>query len=238
MGPTMSRAVLWSLFLSLGLDAAPAFAAAPVVLSNEEVRAELGDRGLLVVSRPSLREAHAFHRDDFVLTLGGARYESSALPSPSRRVERGRVAYVWQAGPYRVEAIYELRPGWGFVSKQLFVSGGPGGTFRVDEVDLFRLALAEALTEVFLPSSARREELRTGDYGAAVRFVDGTGLLAVVQNPFLRVQSEGTSLSMSYVPEMEWRMEHGPFASDRGLLAPLRLTGRRAGSRPEGAAEG
>src|SRR5207244_3412316 len=66
----------------------------------------------------------------------------------------------------------------------------------------------------------------TGDSGAALRLAASRGLLAVVQNPFLEFQRDGHVFTIRYQPDMDWRAEYGPFASDRGLLAPVRLSGR------------
>lgn len=48
----------------------------------------------------------------------------------------------------------------------------------------------------------------------------------VVQNPFLHVERDGSEFAITYKPDMEWTNDRGPFVSDRGLLAPYRLTGR------------
>src|SRR5439155_849831 len=62
--------------------------------------------------------------------------------------------------------------------------------------------------------------------GGALRFAGGRGLLAVVQNPFLEFRRDGNAFAIRYQPDMDWRAEYGPFASDRGMLAPVRLSGR------------
>lgn len=222
----MQRPLLWYVLLVYGLAGASP-AERPAVLSNGIIRAELGDRGLLSLSYPSLGVARHFEHDDFRVTLGGQVYESRVLPVPRRTVERERVTYAWTAGAYRLEVVYELRPEWQFLSKQVFVTSAPGGALRVQEIDVFRATLAETPVDGFVPGSARPQQLQTGDYGGALRFADGSGLLAVVQNPFLRFERSGSSFSLGYRPDMEWRMEYGRFAADRGLLAPYRLAGRR-----------
>src|SRR6185503_13426611 len=47
------------------------------------------------------------------------------------------------------------------------------------------------------------------------------------QNPFLRFTRNGAAVSLSYSPDLEWRSAYGEFVSDRGLIAPVRLSGER-----------
>lgn len=200
-----------------------------VPLENPAIRAELGAGGLVSLTDRIAGGVYRFRADDFSITLGGARYESATLPAPARRAETGRVTYAWTAGPYRVEVVYELRPEWRFLSKQLFVTAAPGVEFRVDEIGVFRAVLDEPPAEMFVPPTARAR-VGTGDYGAALRFADGRGLLVVAQNPFLRVERSSGSpnaFSLAYRPAMSWRASDGAFAADRGLLAPYLVSGRR-----------
>jgi hypothetical protein len=194
-------------------------------LAGSSFRATFGERGLasLVTTDCAVRR---FERDGFRITLDGRTWESAALPAPQRRGEPERVVYSWTAGPYRLETVYETHPDWGFLSKRLRVVAAPAASYRVDSVEVLRAELAESPTDVAVPGSVYPERLGTGVYGAALRF-GSRGLLAVVQNPFLRFRRDGAAFSLAYAPEMEWRREWGAFASDRGLLAPLALTGRR-----------
>ena len=209
--------------LSIGVAAGPA--ARPVTLSNGQLKVELGDRGLTSIADTTLGATFRFRQDDFAIAIDGTTYESAALPLPARKAESGRVTYTWTTGPHRLDVVYELEPGWRFVSKQIFVTS-TAESLRMDEVTLFRATLAEPVADAFIPKSARAN-LGTGDYGLALRRQDGSGLLAVAQNPFLAVRRDASAFDIRYRPEMDWRASDGPFASDRGLLAPYRQTGRR-----------
>jgi hypothetical protein len=72
-----------------------------------------------------------------------------------------------------------------------------------------------------------RADLRTKEYGTALRFTDGAGLLVVAQNPFLAVEQSGANVALSYAADMSWRASDGAFPVDRVLIAPYRLSGRR-----------
>jgi hypothetical protein len=104
--------------------------------------------------------------------------------------------YVCAAGPYRLNVVYELAPGWRFLSKQMLIVSAPDRTFRMNDVAVFRSTLADPIAEVFVPKSAR-PNLGTGDYGACLRFEESCGLLAIAQNPFLEFRRDGQSFSLA-----------------------------------------
>jgi len=197
----------------------------PPPLTNARVRAEFGPLGLVALTDVAQHAVYRLTRDAFSLTIGGTSYDSPGLPKPSTSASRTAVTYRWTAGPYRVDVVYELRPEWGFVSKQLLVTGGSAGGYHVDGVTVLDVALADTIRDAYVPGS-HRAGLGTGDYGAALRLAASRGLLAVVQNPFLEFQRDGHVFTIRYQPDIDWRAEYGPFASDRGLLAPVRLSGR------------
>ena len=199
----------------------------PPRLANARLRAEFGPRGLVALTHVARHTVYRLTRDEFVITLGGVRYDSRSLPTPqltSHNAQR-TVVFHWTAAPYRIDVVYELRSEWGFVSKQIFVTGGGGGVYHVDDVTVFDAALVDTIRNAYVPGS-HRATLGTADYGGALRFASGRGLLAVVQNPFLEFRRDGNAFAIRYQPDMDWRAEYGPFASDRGLLAPVRLSGR------------
>ncbi|HET7790034.1 MAG TPA: hypothetical protein VFK78_04485 [Gemmatimonadales bacterium] len=208
-----------------GALAAPR-APAQVTLSNGKIRARFGTRGLLALDDAPLRASYRFTSDGFALALAASHIESDSLPAPRLRSDKSHVVYTWTAGRYRLEVAYELRADWGFLSKEVRVVGAPPGAFRVSDVTVFQSTLAEAPTDVYVPKSSR-PSLGTGAYGAALRFPDGRGLLAVAQNPFLQFTDAGASFTLHYQPDMDWDPATGPFVADRGLLAPYRLSGTR-----------
>lgn len=197
-----------------------------VELSNSRIRAELGPRGLLALTDVAAARAYRLQHDNFSVVVDGRLIRSAELSAPTRTSEPGSVTYAWTAGPYRLDVVYELEPGWGFLSKQILVARPSGDALRVDSVTVFEAELARAPAEVYVPRT-RYPNLGTADYGGALRFADGHGLLVVVQNPFLEFRHEDGSFSIGYAPAMEWHEAHGPFPADRGLLAPYRLSGRR-----------
>lgn len=199
-------------------------------LVNGRVRADFGPRGLTTLTDVVARRSWRIAGDAFSVTIDGRTLESTALGTPSRQAERGRVTYRYAGGGFMLAVAYELRPDWGFVSKQVTVTAGPVDSFRVEEVVLFRDSLTETPTDLYLPPSAR-PSLQTGAYGAALRFGEAHSLLLVAQNPFLLFRQEGGAFDLRYAPDMQWKTSYGPFESDRGLIAPVRLTGDRLPAR-------
>ena len=226
----MRRALLTILLLTAPMARLTAQSPRTAVLENGRVRAVFGPRGLTSLSDLATSRQHRFRRDGFSLVVDGRPLRSAELTAPTMEANADRVTYRWSGDGYRVRVVYELRPGWRFLGKQLFVTGA-ADAFRVDSVKVFDAALAESPADVFVPSS-RYPDLGTADYGGALRFADGSGLLAVVQNPFLDFGRDSAAFWLAYAPGMEWRTEWGPFPADRGLLAPYRLTGRRLPTRP------
>lgn len=197
-----------------------------VTLSNGRIVAELGARGITALTDLESGRVFGFSTDGFALSLDGEPLASESLRDPVRRADSTHVRYTWEAGGYRLEVEYELRPEWRFVSKRIAVVGAPSGEYSVDAVTVFDAHLAEAPAETVIPSYDR-PNLGTKDYGAMLRYADRSGLLVTAQNPFLEVRLEGEALSLGYAPEMRWATSWGTFESDRGLLAPYALTGRR-----------
>src|ERR1019366_8118590 len=216
-----------ALFAALSADVA-----AGQTLDNGRLRVEYGPRGITAITdladAPS--RTHRLRADDFAITIGDRSYESEALDAPAKRTTRDGVVYRYRAGAFAIDVAYELKPGWRFVSKQISITSDLAKTFVIRDVTLFRETLAETPLDVFKPTSAR-PNLGTLDYGAALRFADRRSLLLVAQNPFLQFALVNGVATLRYAPDMEWKSTYGAFQSDRGLVAPVRLSGRRLPAR-------
>jgi hypothetical protein len=214
MGRGIAALPLVASVLAAGLSAAS--------LSNDRVSAEVGEHGLTVLR--GARATYHFSRDDFRVVLSGVTYDSASLPAPERRETDTSQVLIYQAGPYRIAVLYELRPDWHFVSKRLSIESSLPTPFTIDEIALFRNTLREEIENVHVIAPAR-PNLGTGDYGAALRFPKSRGLLVSAQNPFLAFHRDAADFSLTYKPEMQWNPKWGVFETDRGLLAPYELSG-------------
>lgn len=204
----------------------PAALAAPDNLFNGRVIANFNNRGLASLLDEATRFTWRFPKDEFTVTLNGQSYTSESLGAPVRKNSQESVTYSYTAGPYKLDAVYDLRRTGRFVTKRLIVTSAPPGKFLLDEVTVFRGSLADTVRDVSVLHRGR-ENLGTGDYGAFLRFDKSRGLLIAAQNPFLAFQREGNDFSLAYKPAMDWDIAWGPFESDRGLLAPYELSGRK-----------
>jgi hypothetical protein len=210
------------LFLLIALTAvgAPVIDTTELVLANENLRASFSSRGLASLLDVRTGAKVEFKSEAAALTVDGRPLQAPASGG-TLKVEKGRLTFGFDSGGYAIRTVYELEPGWAFLTKQIFVEARPGAVFHVGEVR----ALAATL------DAAPREELKLseGRFGTIARF-GGTGspaafsLFLLFQNPFNAVAFTGPAVTASYAPDMEWKSEYGAFASDRlclGLVRPL-----------------
>jgi len=198
---------------------------AAATLANQQIAAEFTGRGLASLREEATRATWRFSPEDFSLTLAGQTYTGASLPVPARQTTETTVTYSYTAGPFHIDVVYELRPAWRFLSKQIVVTAAPAGPFRIGEIGLLRAGAAEPIQRAY---TIARHNPRTGvlDYGACLRSAESRGLLLTAQNPFLTFDRDGAHISLSYRPDMDWDLAWGPFAADRALLAPYQLSGR------------
>ncbi len=242
----MRRGGFWTVMLVLisiltfaGFNGSAAMSGAVTdgaVLQNKLIRVELGDSGLLTIYDKELDRTFHFEEDGFSLTIDGRRIDSELLqPSRAEEVTNGR-AYSFRSGPFMIKVVYELKPTWRFVSKQLFVTGKD--TFHVSEVEVFRGRLKDRIKSQFVPKTSS-PSLKCEDYGAFLRLAGkrgdltlqykagDAGMFVLVQNPFLKWRRVGRAFSITYPADMDWKSQYGEFPSDRGCIGTYKLTGRR-----------
>ena len=226
MLPNSSWRRSWAALLAVLCVAvtAPEARRAPTLV-NGRISALFGDRGLTTLTDVRIGRTYRFKEDGFRLTIDGQTIESTGLKSPKRDASKERFTYKWASGGYEIDVVYELLADWEFVSKQIVITKAPAALYRVNDVQVFREQLIEPVASSYTPASAH-QNLGTSDYGVFLRFQDKRGLLATVQNPFLRTEVNAAQVTVGYAPEIEWRSDYGPFAADRGLLAPYHLSGR------------
>ena len=222
----MYRLLIALLILTAPAGRLAAQAAPRLSLSNPEIRAVFDDRGLASLEDLRNRWTLDLESDGFEVRIDGAVYSSAQLDPVSHRKEDGRIAYTFLAGPYRIEAVYELRAGWRFVSKQLFITAAAGARLRVNRIDVARVGIPQAPEGFYIHRSRFQKKLETGDYGIFLRFPNSRGLMMTVQNPFLAAEHAGKTVGLPYMAERDWKAEYGPFTSDRACLGLYQRSGR------------
>lgn len=238
MKQEIGRFLSWRKSVNINLGASPQILAHTLIalllisvrvlcaaeLNNGGVRAELDARGLTSLTAGSNRIG--FAAEEFAIVIDGEVIGSSGLPMPSFTQESSSVHYVYQSSEFAIEVVYEVRRNWKLLTKQIRITKSSRGKVRIGRVTVFRDTLAAKPQNRYVCSRVS-EALDTQDCGDFLRFSGGHGLLALVQNPFLHVQSDGGSFDISYEADLEWDFARGPFVSDVGVLFPYRSTGRR-----------
>jgi hypothetical protein len=211
-------------------------------LRNDHLVAEFGPRGLeAITDRQSSSTVH-LQRDEFALLIDQESFDSPGLPAPTIKQEQGGLAYYFEARGYSLRVFYEMHSGWNFLTKGLQIVEGPKATYTVKRIEPLRVALREKIEYAFAPKAYLpqfgpprndfRNRLATHDFGAFLRLEPGqSGLMMLVQNPFLDVVQTGQDASISYQPEMIWNKTWGPFASDLAIIGIYRQDASRIPSK-------
>ncbi|UWZ84142.1 alpha-amylase family protein [Occallatibacter riparius] len=206
-------------------------------LRNTSTSARFGDRGLLSVADSASGSRIDLEQDAWSITLDGHKLRSQDAQHVQRSTGEHEVTYDFDLSPYKVRAVYQLKPGWNFVSKQVRIVASPSPKFVVEQVVAWDVKVKAEIESDYVPSvytpqfgstiEQSRKSLPGKDYGEFLRFADQSGALLTVQNPFLEVHRNGASVDISYAPEMEWQSSWGEFSSDLACIGTYRLTGSR-----------
>jgi hypothetical protein len=215
-----------SVLAALALAAAVPAAAEEMVLDNGRVRAEFSDQGLVSLGSPKTGRTLAFSADPSSVTIDGERILIGSLGPAEIEMTPAKVAYRYTRDPYTFDVIYELKPAWDFLTKQIIVTSARGRAFRVNDVRPFETTLGRSVVEE-LP-------LKAGAFGAICRFAGADAaagpawsVFLLLQNPFMSWARQDRAISVSYAPDMDWSRDYGPFASDRLCLGLVELMGPR-----------
>jgi hypothetical protein len=197
-------------------------------IHNTQLRACFGGRGLRSLEDRALNKKITFARDAFSVSIDGHEISSDNLKDPVVEADAASIRYRFDAPPYGIEVVYQLKPGWRFVSKRLVVTATASHQgFHVDRVQLIDAHLSGAQGSDYVVASRWvKPETPGRNYGIFKRFADQSGLFALVQNPFLTVEHDPSSFSISYSPGMAWKRAYGPFQSDLACIGTYKLSGQ------------
>jgi hypothetical protein len=200
----------------------PARAAPRDALDNGLIKAELENQSLVRLENTAIKQSVEFTGDSSAVTIDGKRLAAADLALTATERHDGRIIYTYAAGPQQIQVIYELKPGWHFVSKQVRLVLPGGGSCRVDSVEAF---------SAVLKTPVAHEHRAAGNTGAtflrfgAVGTAKPCGLFLVIQNPQSKWSRKDGQVSMSYTPDMVWQADYGPLECDRVCLGLYRTTG-------------
>jgi len=211
---TLRKLTALALVACLTVIAAESARAEASTLKNDKLTATFDDNGLAAIKDAAIGKSIGFKDDSFSITLGDKTYTPATLGKPSVKKTDTKVVYSYAKGDVKIDAVYELKADWRFVTKLIRVSGPK--KLRVNSVDV--------LTAKVTPAVSSNLELRgRGGYGMLLRF-DGFGMFGCVQNPYNHDTFEDGKLVLAYKPEMDWDSAWGPFESDRACLGTYALS--------------
>ncbi|MGA8027081.1 MAG: hypothetical protein WB992_08035 [Bryobacteraceae bacterium] len=211
-----------------------ACAAQSLELKNDRIAAKFGPRGLVSIQQGTAK-AREIRSDTFSFELDHDRFEGAAAKAEVRQSAPAEISYTFSSNGYIVEVVYRIEPGWQFISKQIRLTSTPRPEFVVHQIRPVDLSFADAIDSVFTPGTYLPQygpprpgwAHPTREFGAFLRFPEKSGVMIVVQNPFLRVDRRQNAISIDYSPEMTWKTGWGPFVSDLACIGPYTLTGNR-----------
>ncbi|MBX5478717.1 MAG: hypothetical protein IRZ19_06525 [Pyrinomonas methylaliphatogenes] len=202
-----------------------------VAISNGLIGVELNERGMSAITDLKSGVTLRLLEDGSLISVNGEIFRSTELELRRIEATSNRAVYHYAGSAFGLDVIYEVEPGWHFVSKRIVLKRVPSNRFHVSRIELFRLAFQDEISELLVPGTytphlGGTPRLPTREYGAFLRFPGGRGALLVVQNPYLTVHRQGRTVNLSYEPEMDWQRSYGEFVSDRGCFGIYSLSGR------------
>lgn len=218
--------VTWSAMLEAADD--------HITLNNGLLQVVFDEQGLVKIHDQQIERSLELAKDKFSLTVDGNRIESSSIVPTVKRENDTTVVYAYQSGKYSVNAVYQLREGWRFVSKQLLLTGPDAREMLIEKINPFEGKLGNIVAEPFRLNGDR--------YGISLRMKDSAsddlptwGCFMLVQNPHTRIEVAESSMTLAYEPKMKWKTADGPFPSDRMCIGTFELSGNsfRADMAPE-----
>ncbi|MGA2864435.1 MAG: hypothetical protein ABSF95_08095 [Verrucomicrobiota bacterium] len=197
-------------------------AGANQALENEAIRADFNQGGLAAITDKASGSSIVLAQDSFAVFAGNESVEGDFLAPALEPPTATKRTYRFESAPWTVWVVYELEPGWKFVSKQILLAHAGQRDLRVQRLELLRGRVQTPI--------AAHQPIRDG---ALLRLAESAGgqpthgLFLQLQNPFLQLKRQAQRLSLAYPPDLPWNPTNGVFRSDRLLLGPYQFSGLR-----------
>lgn len=195
-------------------------------LQNSSLKVTFDRNGIQKIYDKRLDKTYGFSIDSFSVTINGNTLKREGMRLMGIRREGDKLSYTWDSDNFNIVEVFKVGTGWRFVSKQLFITPQHSGSFNVNKVRLVDEKLLESISGTYVPHT-RYKHSGAKDYGVFLRFNGKTGMMALVQNPFLQYEMDGDAFSLSYNPQMEWKAGYGPFTTDIACIGTYALKGGR-----------
>ena len=200
----------------------PASAAQTETLDNGAVTATFEDGALVRLRNTASNRVLELSGDSAAITVNAEKFAAPGRKLIATERRPDGIAFKYEAGDKQFQIVYELKPGWQFVSKQIRLTLPADGTCRVEAAEVLRANVKTPIAREHKASNGSGAVfLRLGDANSPPKY----GVFLAMQNPFLKWERKDGQLALAYSPDMEWRAAYGPFESDRVCLGLYELTG-------------
>lgn len=229
--------MLWSavplllFFLTAGPQECPA---QELQLANAHLTARFGPGGLESIQEKG-GPNRAIASDAFSLQIDSDIFSSQMIQPVLEQHDTSQVRYLFRESGYSAEVVYRIEPSWRFITKQIRILSTPRPEFVVHRLDPVDVAFNDAANSLFVPGTYLPQfgprppggKQPADDFGAFVRFSDSSGVMLLVQNPFLHVKHASNRFLLGYEPDLAWKPSWGAFVGDIACIGPYTLTGER-----------
>ena len=139
-----------------------ASALATEVLENSKIKVEFNQTGLISLFDKQVKQALTLSSDQWAVTIDDNQIQSQNVSSADWMKESGRMRYVFTEGEYEIEVIYELKPGWRFISKQLFITSKNKDEYIVNSVTVIQGHLKNSPEEIYVADLGEKSKKSKG----------------------------------------------------------------------------
>ena len=137
----LSCLAVFCLLVPAGFRGAPASAAQTETLDNGAVTATFEDGALVRLRNTASNRVLELSGDSATMTVNGEKFAAPGRKLIATERRPDGIAFKYEAGDKQFQIVYELKPGWQFVSKQIRLTLPAGGTCRVEAAEVLRANL-------------------------------------------------------------------------------------------------
>jgi len=193
-------------------------------LENDKLKVEFDKSGLTSIQDAALNKTISLTNDGFSLSFDGTAVNSADIQPQVVKESASMVIYTFKKDGHTIKVVYELQKGWRFVSKQIMIEPAALNDYTVKQITVFNGKVVGDIQETY--------KLSGGRYGISLRMKNnpadekaGFGCFMLIQNPMSRYEEADKNITAAYDPNMQWKSQYGPFASDRFCIGTFKISG-------------